>query len=137
MSIKIVKKTWYCEVCKKDININTKSSHIKSAAHIENEVISRINNNLTDRKYTYVNPDFEKVDDLVKRAIDDCTQYFHRFKYKCEFVVKLTHARHGNTNHFTLSNKFKNQYEEINEANELSHQIDEFEEGESGYILIA
>ena len=43
---------WYCDVCKKDININTKSSHIKSATHIENEVISRINNNLTDKTYT-------------------------------------------------------------------------------------
>ena len=33
----------YCEICKKDIIINTKSSHIKSAAHIENEVVSRTN----------------------------------------------------------------------------------------------
>ena len=41
------KRMWYCEACRKDININTKSSHIKPAAHIENEVISRINNNLT------------------------------------------------------------------------------------------
>ena len=71
---------WYCESCKKDININTKSFHIKSAAHIENEVISRINNNLIDKTYTYINPHFEKVDKLVKRAIDDCTKYFHRFK---------------------------------------------------------
>ena len=30
---------------------------------------------------------------------------------------------------------FKNQYEEINESNELSDQIDEFEQGESGYIF--
>ena len=30
---------------------------------------------------------------------------------------------------------FKNQYEELDEANELSHQIDEFEQGESGYIF--
>ena len=43
---------WYCEVCKKDININTKSSHIESAAQIENEVNSKINNNLTDKTYT-------------------------------------------------------------------------------------
>ena len=102
------KRMWYCEVCKKDININTKSSHIKSAAHIENEVISRINNNLTDKTYTYINPDFEKVDNLVKRAIDDCTKYFHGVKYKCEFVVKFNHATHGTTNCFTLINKFKN-----------------------------
>ena len=56
------KKMWRCDVCKKDININTKSSHIKSAAHIENEVISRINDNLTDKTYKYINPDLEKVD---------------------------------------------------------------------------
>ena len=80
---------WYSDVCKKDININTKSSHIKSATHIEKEVISRINNNLTDKTYTYINPDFEKVDNLVEGAIDDCTKYFQRFIYKCEFVVKL------------------------------------------------
>ena len=40
---------WYCDICKKDININTKSSHIKSAKHKEKEVISRINNNLIDK----------------------------------------------------------------------------------------
>ena len=100
------KRMWYCEACEKDKNINTKSSHIKSAAHIENEVISRINNNLTDKTYRYINPDFEQVDDLIKRAIDESTQHFHRFKYKCEFVVKFIHATNGNTNYFTLTNKF-------------------------------
>ena len=88
----------YCEACKKDINTNPKFSHIKSAAHIEKEVTSRINNNLTDKTYTYINPDFQKVDTLVERAIDDCSKYFHRFKYKCEFVVELNHATHGTTN---------------------------------------
>ena len=65
---------WNCEACKKDINFNTTSSHIKPATHIENEVSSRMNKNLTDKTYTYINPDFEKKDNLVKRAIDDCTQ---------------------------------------------------------------
>ena len=129
------KQMWYCEACKKDINIITKSSHIKCAAHIENEVISRINNNLTDKTSRYINPDFEQVDNLIKRAIDECTQNFHRFKYKCEFVIKFNHATHGNTNFFTLTNRFKNQHEEVNEVNELSDQIDEFEQGESGYIF--
>ena len=90
---KISKRMWYCEACKKDININTKSSHIKSAAHIENEVNSRRNNNLTDKSYRYINPDFEQVDKLIERAIDECTQLFHRFKYKCEFVIKFIHAK--------------------------------------------
>ena len=107
----------------------------KSAAHIEKEVISRINNNLTDKTYTYINPDFEKIDNLIKRAIDECTQHFHRFKYDCEFVLKFNHATHGNANYFTLTNKFKNHNEELNEANELNHQINEFEQGESGYIF--
>ena len=107
---------------------------MKSAAHIENEVISRIKKNLTDRTYTYINPDFEKVDNLFKRAIDECTQHFHRFKYKCELVINFFHATNGNTNYFTLTNKFENQHEEVNEANELCDQIDEFEQVESGYI---
>ena len=132
---KNAKRMWYCDVCKKDININTKSSHIKSATHIENEVISRKNNNLTDRTYRYINPDYERVDNLVKSAIDDCTKYFHRFKYKCEFVVKFNHATHGTTNYFTITNNFKNQYEEIREADKLGHSLDEFEQGESGYIF--
>ena len=126
---------WYCEACKKDININTKSSHIKSAAHIEKEVISRIHNNLTDKTYTYINPDFEKVDNLIKRAINDCTQHFHTFKYKCEFLVKFIHATYGNTNYLTLTYKFKTQHEEVNEANGLNQQIDEVKRGESGHIF--
>ena len=56
---------WYCEAYKKDININTKSSHIKSATQIESEVVFRKNINLTDKTYTYINPDFEKVDNLI------------------------------------------------------------------------
>ena len=72
---------WYCEACKKDKNMNTKSSHIKYAAHLENEVISRINKNLTDKTFTYINPDFEQIDSSVKATVDECTQHFHRFKY--------------------------------------------------------
>ena len=100
---------WYCENLKKDINIKTKSSHIKSAAYIENEVGSRMNNNLTDKTYTYINPDYEHLYNLIKRAIDECTQYFQRFGKKCASVVKFNHATHGNTNYSTLTNKFKNQ----------------------------
>ena len=126
---------WYCEACKKDIIINTIFSQIKCTTHIEKEVIARIINNLTDESYTYINPDFEKVDNLIKKAIDECTQHFHRFEYKCEFVVKINHATHGNTNYFTLTNKINNQHEEVNESNELNYQIIEFEQEENGYIF--
>ena len=50
-------------------------------------------------------------------------------------MVKFNHATHGTTKYFTLTNKFKNQHEEVNESNELNHQIDEFEQVESGYIF--
>ena len=46
----------------------TNSSHIKSTTHLENEVISRVNNNLTDKAYTYLNPEFDQVDGLVKKS---------------------------------------------------------------------
>ena len=116
------------------MKINTKSSHIKSATHLENEVIPRINSNLTDKTYTYINPDIQQ-DNLVERAIDDSIKKIHRFKYKCALVVKFNQATHGNTKYFTLTNKLKNQYEEVNEAIKLSHQIQEFQQGESGYVF--
>ena len=50
-------------------------------------------------------------------------------------VVKFSHATHGYTNYFTLTNSFKNQNDELNKANEISHQIDEFGPGESGYMF--
>ena len=53
----------------------------------------------------------------------------------CVFVVEFNHKTHGTTNCFTITNKFKNQYEELREADELSHQLDEVEQGESGYIF--
>ena len=34
-----------------------------------------------------------------------------------------------------FKNRFKNQYEELKEAKELGHQMDEIERGESGYIF--
>ena len=69
---------WYCETCKTDLNINIESFRTKPPAHIENEVISRINNDITDKTYRYINPDFEKVDNQFKRAFDVCTQHFDR-----------------------------------------------------------
>ena len=129
------KRMWYCEACKKDVNINTKSCHMKSVTLIQKEVFSRIKNNLTDKTNTYINPDLEQVDNLFKRDIDESTQHFHRFKYRCEFVVKFNHATHGNSKYFTLTNKFKIQHEEVNEAIELCDSIDEFEQGKSCYIF--
>ena len=99
----------YYEACQKDIKFFIKSNHIKSRPHTKNEFIYGINKNLRDETYTHLNPDFELVDDLVRRATNDCTKKFHRFKYKCVFFVKLNHATHGKTNYFEITNTFKNQ----------------------------
>ena len=126
-------KKIYCEVCKKDINFNFKSSLVKFSTHIEKEVISRINSNLTDKTYTYLNPKLDQVDGLTERAVDGYKQFFLSFKEKFVFVVKFIHQTHGSTFYFTLTNKLKNQYEQTNESNELGKQINDFSEGESVY----
>ena len=107
---------WYCETCKNDLNVVSKSFHNKSATHIEIEVLSRGNNNLTDKTNTHLIPDFEQVYNLVKRTIDDCTRHFQRFKYISVLPIKYIHATHGTTNFSTITSKFKNQNEEVDEA---------------------
>ena len=44
-----------CETCKKDLNIINKTSQFKSTKLIENEVISRTNNHLSDRTFIFLN----------------------------------------------------------------------------------
>ena len=65
-------KMWFCEPCQKDIDRNTKFSHIKLETHTESENFSRINFNLTDKTYAYLSPEFDQVDCLVKRTFDEC-----------------------------------------------------------------
>ena len=49
MNIKKLTKCGFVKYVKRYINIDTKSSHIKSDSHKENEVFSSIINNLTDK----------------------------------------------------------------------------------------
>ena len=77
---KKIRKIFYCQVCEKHIINKNKSSNMKSDTRKESEVICRINNTLTGKTYAYLNPEFDQVDGLVKRAVNDCTLYFQRFK---------------------------------------------------------
>ena len=88
---------WSCEACKKDINNDTKTSHIKPETPIEDEVISGMNNNFTYKTYTYLNPKSDQGDGLGDRTIDDCTKYFHRMDYKCVIVVEFIQETYGPT----------------------------------------
>ena len=73
-------------------------------------------------KHTYIS-EFDRVDGLVKRTSDDFAHFLHRFKNKCLLIVKFSQETHGTTSHFTLSKKNKNQYEQIDESNELSNHL--------------
>ena len=78
-------------------------------------------------KLTYIS-EFDRGDGLVKITSDDFTHFFHRFKHKRLFVVKFSHETHGTTSHFTLSKTFQNQYEQVDESNELSNHLNEISE---------
>ena len=119
---------------KNDTIVNANSSHIRSATHLENEVNSRMNNNFPGKTYTHLNSDFEHVHNLVKRVID-FTQHFHRYEFRRIFVREFKHATRGTTTYTILTNKFKHQYEKVVTANEMSHQIEVHEQGESGNIF--
>ena len=109
--------------CEKNKDGKTNFSHIKSKLIFKAEVSSRINDNFTDKKYTYISLECDQVNGFAKRTMDGITQFFHRFKHKCVFFEKITHETHGTTFSFTLSDNFKNQCEEINEANDMSKKI--------------
>ena len=48
-------------------------------------------------------------------------------------MVHFIDKTHGTTSFSTISNKIRNQFEEISEANELISQIYKFSEGECPY----
>ena len=48
-----------------------------------------MNNNITDKTNAFFNAEFGHVDGLIKRANDECKEYFYRFNFICVFVVKL------------------------------------------------
>ena len=58
------------------------------------------------------NPEFDQVDGSVERTLDDCIEFFHRFKQKCVLIVKFLHETHSSTSLFTLSNKYIKQCEQ-------------------------
>ena len=48
---------------------------------------------------------------------------------------KCIQGTHGTTSYLTISNNFKNYYEDIKEADEVGSPSDEFELKESGYTF--
>ena len=44
-----------------------------------------MNNHLTDKKYTYLNPEVAQTGDLLKGTFKDHTKFLNRIKFHCKF----------------------------------------------------
>ena len=62
-------------------------------------------------------PYVQQIDKIVE-VIENCLQYFHRFKYKSEYKVKFVRGKNGDEVCFTTTNTYKNLYVPIDEPNE-------------------
>ena len=60
-----------------------KSPQLKSTEPRGKEINSRINNNLTDKTNTSLNPEIDQVIGLDIKTFDVCRNFFHRFKDTC------------------------------------------------------
>ena len=64
------KKT-YSETFRKDKNNINEPSLNKPTSHEENGAFSRVIRNLTDKRYTSLNPKLDQADDSVRRIFGD------------------------------------------------------------------
>ena len=76
---------WYCEASSKDISISSKSCHIKTTAYTKNSFTFRVNNDLTNKKLVFDEPNNKELDNILVNANIDCIKNVHRFKYKYEY----------------------------------------------------
>ena len=116
--------------------MKTKFSRKKSKTHIENGVRSTLNNDITDRTFTICHSDVHETNAEFQEFIDDCLTYFNRFEKHCVIVVKIVPSAHRTPAHFTLTNSFKNHYEEKNEQNELKNKLEQLKRAKVAIYLI-
>ena len=64
-------ETWFWEAFDKFININTKSSNIRSIAHILKNKNFRFNNNLVEKINEINEPDTSKLGQIVAELLKD------------------------------------------------------------------
>ena len=62
---------WYCEALGKGIYKNSESSHFKLTAHLKENFNFRTNNDLTDKKLIFDEPNNNQLDKIVEEAITD------------------------------------------------------------------
>ena len=85
------KRTWYCSLCDKDMNVNRKTGHINSIFFKRRERFDFI-----VEKFEFDKPETTRTDVTVRDVIEDCKDnYSHTFEYTCEYDLKLKHKTSG------------------------------------------
>ena len=82
------KWTWYCNLCHKNMNVNSKTGHINSNFHKRRERFA-----FAVKTYEFNIPEINQIDNILKDITKDCKdKYFHTFHYRCEYDIKFEHA---------------------------------------------
>ena len=91
------KRTWYCSLCDKNMNVNRETGHINSIFHKRRERFA-----FTAKQYEFDNPEFNQIGNMLKDVIKDCKDnYFHTFEYRCEYDMNFENKTSGEVFHFT------------------------------------
>ena len=107
---------------RKKQNITSKSSYNKSTAHILKKKLTLVwKKALTDKKHVFDEPIINQLDKIDEETNTNCTQCFHRHKYKCEQKVNFDWGEEGEEEAYFAT--------EI----EFEAKIQEYEQGESGF----
>ena len=63
------------------------------------KLLLHMNNHLTDKKYTYLNPELAQTGDLLKGTFKDHTKFLNRIKFHCKFFCFCCKVCSGHTLH--------------------------------------
>ena len=90
---------WYCNICDKAFNNNSKSKHVNSKLHKHKE-----NYGSVVRGYEFIAPDFDEVNYILNDTIKECRKNsFRSFEYRCVHDIKFTNLRNNEEVILTIS----------------------------------
>ena len=64
------------------------------------------------KEYKFDNPLITEIDSIIDKLFKDCSNnYFHNFKYRCIYDIKLKNINNNEIINLTISDKSMNLYE--------------------------
>ena len=72
--------SYYCDICDKTIKMKSKKKHLLSKFH------NRLYRSIVNR-YCIKNPEFFKIEDILKKHVDDYRKDFECFVIICEWKL--------------------------------------------------